>query len=145
MPTQPEHHESPEIQSVQDDRMSFSLADFTPADQWDTAASPPPRQPYSEMAHDWEASGSRTQADYESQFVASIFHTPTPPPATDVASDPWDTALTMSRQDSLEPDITPARAVQAGQPQWEDWHERIFSRENRGIPPHRFSPSQYDG
>ena len=144
MPPPPEQHESPEIQPEQDDeRFTFSLSDLPPADQWDTAASP--GQPYPPMPHDWEASGSGTQTDCASQFVESLFQTPPPPPATYTAepTDPWSVALTMSAQAEPEEEVTPARRAQAGQLQWQDWRQRNFSRENRGQPPHRFSPSEY--
>jgi len=138
-----EQHESPEIQSEQDERFTFSLSDLGPADQWGqwgTAASPPPR------AHDWEASGSRTQQDYATQLADSLFHTPLPPPATYTAepTDPWTVALTMSAGAEPEEHVTPAVRAQEGQPQWAPWRERNFSRVNRGVPARRFSHSDYD-
>jgi len=146
MPPPPEQHESPEIQAEEDESLTFSLADYAPDDQWDTAASPPPRQPYPPRAHDCEASGSGTQPDYASQFVDSLFHTPLPPPATYTAepTDPWSAAVTMSTQAEPVEQVTPAVIAQDGEPQWAPWRERNFSRENRGLPARRFSPSDYD-
>ena len=140
MPSPPEQHESPEIQSVQDESLTFSLADFAPADQWDIAASPPSR------AHNWEASGSGTQPDYAIQLADSLFHTPLPPPATYTAepTDPWSVALTMSARAELVEQVTPVVRAQEGEPQWAPWSERNFSRENRGRPARRFSHSDYD-
>ena len=143
MPPPPEQHESPEIQSVQDEGLTFSLADFVPDDQWDTAASPPPRQPYPPRAHDREASGSGSQPDYASQLADSFFRTPSPPPVTHAAEDPWSRALEMSMEAEPYDEVTPALRAQDGQLQWNDWEGRNFSRENRGRPPHRFTPSQY--
>ena len=135
-----EQHESPEIQSEQGERLHFSLSDLAPADQWDTAATPPPR------AHDWEASGSGTQQDYATQLADSLFHTPLPPPATYTAepTDPWSVALTMSARAEPVEQVTPAVRAQDGEPQWAPWRERNFSRENRGVPARRFSHSDYD-
>ena len=135
MPTPPEHQAgSPEIHPTRDEGLSFSLTDLVGGDQWDTATSPPPRQPYPARAHDWEASGSGTQPDL------SLFHTP--PPATHTAEDPWGTTLTMSREVEPEVEITPARVAQEGEVQWNNWH-RVFSRENRGRPADRYSDSRY--
>ena len=154
MPTPAEHQagspeiqpmrESPGIHPTQDESLTFSLADFVPEYQLDTAASPTPRQPYLERSHDWEASGSGTQPDYGSQLAASLFHTPPPPPATHTADDPWGTALMMSREAEPMEEITPARVAQEGEVQWNDWHQaRVFTRENRGQPADRYTPSQY--
>ncbi|XP_078181603.1 uncharacterized protein LOC144575345 [Carex rostrata] len=122
-------HESPNFQISVDP----SVYPFEPTDI-------SPRQLYPARAHDWEASGSGTQPDYASQFVDSVFHTPPPPPATHEAEDPWSIALTMSIEAQPEEKITPARRAQEGEPQWNDWHVRNFSRENRGRPPDRYSP-----
>ncbi|XP_078175182.1 uncharacterized protein LOC144568685 [Carex rostrata] len=146
MPPPPEHHESPEIQSEEDESLTFSFADFAPADQWDTAASPPLRQPYPPRAHDCEASGSGTQPDYASQLADSLFHTPLPPLATYAAepTDPWSVALTMSARAEPVEQVTPALRAQDGELQWAPWRERNFSRENKGRPPRRFSHSDFD-
>ena len=115
-------HESPEIQSEQGESLTFSLADFGPANQWDTVASPPPHQPYPPRTHDWEASRSGTQPDYATQLVDSFFHTPPPPPATHTAepTDPWSIALAMSAQAEPEEQVTPAVRAQDGELQWND-------------------------
>ena len=95
------------------------------------------------MAHDWEASGSGTQPDYASGFVDSLFHTPQPPPATHAADDPWSRALEMSSLAEPHDQFTPGLGAHGGQDQWDTWEGRNFSRENRGIPRRRYTPSQY--